>query len=44
MAVNTTGNKDLGCIRTNALCIEVIEFSRFVINNNGVVIAKVFNG
>ena len=44
MAVNTTGNKDLDCIRTNALCIEVIEFSRFVINNNGVVIAKVFNG
>jgi 23S rRNA (uridine2552-2'-O)-methyltransferase len=44
MAVNTTGNKDLDCIRTNALCAEVIEFSRFVINNKGILIAKVFNG
>ena len=44
MAVNTTGNKDLDCIRTNALCAEVIEFSSFVINKSGVVIAKLFNG
>ena len=44
MAANTTGNKDLDCIRTNALCAEVIEFSRFIINENGVVIAKLFNG
>lgn len=44
MAVNTTGNKDLDCIRTNALCAEVIEFSRFVMNEKGVLIAKVFNG
>ena len=29
MAADTTGNKDLDCIRTNALCAEVIEFSRF---------------
>ena len=44
MAADTTGNKDLDCIRTNALCAEVIEFSSFVINKNGVVIAKLFNG
>ena len=44
MAADTTGNKDLDCIRTNALCAEVIEFSNFVINENGVVIAKLFNG
>ena len=44
MAADTTGNKDLDCIRTNALCSEVIEFSSFVINENGVVIAKLFNG
>ena len=44
MAANTTGNKDLDCIRTNALCSEVIEFSRFVLKENGVVIAKLFNG
>ena len=31
MAADTTGNKDLDCIRTNALCAEVIEFSRFVV-------------
>ncbi len=28
MAADTTGNKDLDCIRTNALCAEVIEFYR----------------
>ena len=44
MAADTTGNKDLDCIRTNALCAEVIEFSSFVINESGVVIAKLFNG
>ena len=44
MAADTTGNKDLDCIRTNALCAEVIEFSRFVIKENGTVIAKLFNG
>ena len=44
MAADTTGNKDLDCIRTDALCAEVIEFSSFVINENGVVIAKLFNG
>tara|TARA_B100001057_G_C22817742_1_gene938173 strand:+ start:1442 stop:2059 length:618 start_codon:yes stop_codon:yes gene_type:complete len=44
MAADTTGNKDLDCIRTNALSAEVIEFSSFVIKENGVVIAKLFNG
>ena len=44
MAADTTGNKDLDCIRTNALCAEVIEFSSFVLKENGVVIAKLFNG
>ena len=44
MAANTTGNKDLDCIRTNELCAEVIAFSRLVINENGIVLAKLFNG
>ena len=44
MAADTTGNKDLDCIRTNALCAEVIEFSSAVIKDNGVVISKLFNG
>ena len=44
MAADTTGNKDLDCIRTNALCAEVIDFSSSVIKSDGVVIAKLFNG
>ena len=44
MAANTTGNKDLDCIRTNSLCMDVIEFSRFVVKNDGVGISKLFNG
>ena len=44
MAADTTGNKDLDCIRTNALCAEVIEFSSFILKDNGVVISKLFNG
>ena len=44
MAADTTGNKDLDCIRTNALCVEVIEFSSFVLKESGVVISKLFNG
>lgn len=44
MAANTTGNKSLDCIRTNALCIEVLEFSKNVLKENGVVISKLFTG
>ena len=44
MAADTTGNKDLDCIRTNALCAEVIEFSSLVLKESGVVISKLFNG
>ena len=44
MAADTTGNKDLDCIRTNALCAEVIKFSSLVLKENGVVVAKLFNG
>ena len=41
---NTTGNKSLDCIRTNALCIDVLEFSKNVLKENGVVISKLFTG
>ena len=44
MAADTTGNKDLDCIRTNALCADVIEFSRFVLKDSGTVVSKLFNG
>jgi 23S rRNA (uridine2552-2'-O)-methyltransferase len=44
MAADTTGNKNLDCIRTNLLCAEVIEFARFVLKDTGVVVSKLFNG
>jgi len=44
MAANTTGNKDLDCIRTNHLCMEIINFSLKVLNINGKVISKLFMG
>ena len=44
MAADTTGNKNLDCIRTNFLCSEVIEFSTQVLKKKGILIAKLFMG
>ena len=44
MAANTTGNKNLDCIRTNILCAEVINFSLNLLKPKGVLIAKLFMG
>ena len=44
MAADTTGNKNLDCIRTNALCAEVINFSANILERTGTVISKVFMG
>jgi len=44
MAANTSGNKSLDNIRTNQLCIEILEFSKAVLDESGVVIAKIFMG
>ena len=44
MASNTTGNKNLDCIRTNLLCLEVINFSISIIKKNGSLISKLFMG
>ena len=44
MASNTTGNKSLDCIRTNQLCIEILDFSKEILNKKGVVISKFFMG
>ncbi len=44
MAADTTGNKDLDCIRTNSLCSEVIEFSTQVLKKKGILVAKLFMG
>ncbi|MDC1096516.1 RlmE family RNA methyltransferase [Pelagibacteraceae bacterium] len=35
MAANTTGNKNLDCIRTNELCSEVIRFSTELLKKKG---------
>tara|TARA_B100002052_G_C15834841_1_gene577222 strand:+ start:269 stop:856 length:588 start_codon:yes stop_codon:yes gene_type:complete len=44
MASNTSGNKSLDCIRTNQLCLDIMEFSRENLNRNGVLISKLFMG
>ena len=44
MASNTTGNKNLDCIRTNQLCVEILDFATEKLSKNGVVISKFFMG
>ncbi len=44
MAADTTGNKNLDCIRTNLLCSEVIEFSSKILKKQGTLVSKLFMG
>ena len=44
MASNTTGNKGLDCMRTNQLCLDILDFSKNKLTKNGVVISKFFMG
>ena len=44
MAADTTGNKSLDCIRTNQLCLQVLEFSKKILGKNGTVVSKLFMG
>ena len=44
MAADTTGNKSLDSIRTNQLCVEVINFSKKILKPKGVLVAKLFMG
>ena len=44
MAANTTGNKSLDSIRTNQLCLNIINFSKFTLKPKGVLISKLFMG
>ena len=44
MAANTTGNKSLDCIRTNQLCMEVVDFSTKCLKPDGTLVAKLFMG
>ena len=44
MAVNTTGIKDVDAIQTGELCKEAIVFSKDVMSEKGIFIAKIFMG
>ena len=44
MAANTTGNKEIDSIRTGNLCLNALELSCKILNNNGVFISKIFMG
>ena len=44
MASNTTGNKSLDSIRTNQLCLNLLDFSLEKLTKDGVVISKLFMG
>ena len=44
MAPNTTGNKNLDSYRTAELCLNALEFAKTTLNNNGILISKLFMG
>ena len=44
MASNTTGNKNLDAIRTNQLCLDVLNISKYILSSEGVLISKLFMG
>tara|TARA_B100000886_G_C20280312_1_gene430873 strand:+ start:100 stop:726 length:627 start_codon:yes stop_codon:yes gene_type:complete len=44
MAANTTGNKSLDSIRTNQLCLEILNLSSKILVSDGVFVSKVFMG
>ncbi len=44
MAPNTSGNKSLDAIKTNELCLSILEFSKRALDKNGVVVSKLFMG
>ena len=44
MASKTTGNKNLDCIRTNQLCLSILDFSKEKLSKKGTVVSKFFMG
>ncbi len=44
MAENTTGNKTIDSIRTNGLCVDVINFSLKALTKKGSLVCKLFMG
>ena len=44
VCIFTSGNKSLDAIKTNELCLSILEFSKKVLDKNGVVVSKLFMG
>ena len=44
MASNTTGNKHLDSFKTGELCLLAMDFSKKILNKNGVFLSKLFMG
>ena len=44
MAADTTGNRNLDSIRTNSICLEVLNFSSKILNSKGILVSKIFMG
>jgi cell division protein FtsJ len=44
MAANTTGNKDLDAIKTNALALDVVNLSKLILKNKSSLLVKIFSG
>jgi 23S rRNA (uridine2552-2'-O)-methyltransferase len=44
MAVNTTGNKHLDAIKTNAIALDVVNLSKFILKAKSSLLVKIFSG
>jgi len=44
MAQNTTGNKNFDSLVTGELCLDVINFTKNIIKENGIFVSKIFMG
>lgn len=44
MAVNTTGNKDLDAIKTNAIAVDVVNLSKLILKKKSSLLVKIFSG
>ena len=44
MAVNTTGNKDLDAIKTNAIALDVVNLSKLILKTKSALLVKIFSG
>jgi 23S rRNA (uridine2552-2'-O)-methyltransferase len=44
MAVNTTGNKDVDAIKTNAIALDVVNLSKLILKTKSSLLVKIFSG